>query len=157
MVVFLQSARSRKRTSAAMCNKDRNSESARVGLRRVRGLVGRYLMNEGWIVVNRGWFEMLESFNELTGYRPSLSTLRFEGGDLDWRLLHWGRRPCTRRHALKASLLAFVKMTRVLRRAGVIDGRRLTIRLRSEKDECRLYIQRSPAQFVPGLYLLGKR
>ena len=58
---------------------------------------------------------------------------------------------------MKASLLAFVKMTRVLRRAGVIDGRRLTIRLRSEKDECRLYIQRSPAQVVPGLYLLGKR
>ena len=42
---------------------------------------------------------------------------------------------------LKASLLAFDKMTRVLRQSVVIDSRLLTIRLRSEEDECRfLYI-----------------
>ena len=40
---------------------------------------------------NRGkpWsIEMLESLFALADYRPSLSTLTFEGGDLDWRLLH---------------------------------------------------------------------
>ena len=46
-------------------------------------------------------------FQELADYPLSLSTLTLEGGDLHWRLLHWGRR--------------------------------LTIRLRSEEDECRLY------------------
>ena len=31
---------------------------------------------------DRRWVEMLESFNELCDYPPSLSTLAFEGGDL---------------------------------------------------------------------------
>ena len=36
-----------------------------------------------------GWGHYkLESFNELTDYRPSLSTLTLEGGDLHRRLLH---------------------------------------------------------------------
>ena len=48
----------------------------------------RYLMTGDGIVANRGLIEMLESFNELADYRPSLSILRFEGGDLYWRLLH---------------------------------------------------------------------
>ena len=42
-------------------------------------------------VVNRGkpgLVEMLESLFALADYRPSLSTLTFEGGDLHWRLLH---------------------------------------------------------------------
>ena len=42
-------------------------------------------------VVNRGkpgLVEMLESLFALPDYRPSLSTLTFEGGDLHWRLLH---------------------------------------------------------------------
>ena len=37
------------------------------------------------------------------------------------------------------SLGIFVKMTRVLRQSVVIDSRLLTIRLRSEEDECRFY------------------
>ena len=42
----------------------------------------RHLMTGGGLVANRGWVEMLESFNELCDYPPSLSTLAFEGGDL---------------------------------------------------------------------------
>ena len=37
---------------------------------------------------------------------------------------------------MRASLLAFDKNTRVLRQSGVIDSRRLTIRLRSAEDKC---------------------
>ena len=48
----------------------------------------RYLMTGDGIVANRGLVEMLESLFALADYRPSLSTLRFEGGDLYWRLLH---------------------------------------------------------------------
>ena len=48
----------------------------------------RYLMTGGGIVANRGLVEMLESLFALANYRPSLSTLTFEGGDLHWRLLH---------------------------------------------------------------------
>ena len=40
----------------------------------------------------------------------------------------------------------FCEKTRVLWQSGVIDSRLLPIRLRSEEDECRLYILRSPAQ-----------
>ena len=32
--------------------------------------------------------DQLESLFALADYRPSLSTLTFEGGDLHWRLLH---------------------------------------------------------------------
>ena len=39
----------------------------------------------------------------LIDYWHSLSRETREGGDLHWRLRHWCRRPCTRRHALKAS------------------------------------------------------
>ena len=35
-----------------------------------------------------GEVEMLESLFALAAYRPSLSTLTLEGGDLYWRLLH---------------------------------------------------------------------
>ena len=48
----------------------------------------RYLMTGDGIVANRGLVEMLESLFALPDYRPSLSTLTFEGGDLHWRLLH---------------------------------------------------------------------
>ena len=48
----------------------------------------RYLMTGDGSVANRGLVEMLESLFALADYRPSLSTLTFEGGDLDWRLLH---------------------------------------------------------------------
>ena len=48
----------------------------------------RYLMTGGGIVANPGLVEMLESLFALADYRPSLSTLTFEGGDLHWRLLH---------------------------------------------------------------------
>ena len=48
----------------------------------------RHLMTGDGIVANRGLVEMLESLFALADYRPSLSTLTFEGGDLDWRLLH---------------------------------------------------------------------
>ena len=41
-----------------------------------------------WVRDKPGSIEMLESFNELCDYSPSLSTLTFEGGDLHWRLLH---------------------------------------------------------------------
>ena len=47
---------------------------------------------------------------------------------------------------LEGESLDFRRKARVSRRAGVIDGRLLSIRLRSEEDECRLYIQRSPAR-----------
>ena len=40
---------------------------------------------------------------------------------------------------LKGESLDFLRKARVSRRAGVIDGRLLTIRLRSEEDECRFY------------------
>ena len=42
----------------------------------------------GGIVANPGLVEMLESLFALADYRPSLSTLTFEGGDFHWRLLH---------------------------------------------------------------------
>ena len=48
----------------------------------------RYLMTGDGIVANRELVEMLESLFALANYRPSLSTLTFEGGDLHWRLLH---------------------------------------------------------------------
>ena len=48
----------------------------------------RYLMTGDGIVANRGLIETLESLFALADYRPSLSTLTFEGGDLHWRLLH---------------------------------------------------------------------
>ena len=48
----------------------------------------RHLMTGGGLVANRGWVEMLESLFALADYRPSLSTLTLEGGDLQWRLLH---------------------------------------------------------------------
>ena len=45
--------------------------------------------NDGVVNHDKPWsIEMLESFNELCDYSPSLSTLTFEGGDLHWRLLH---------------------------------------------------------------------
>ena len=48
----------------------------------------RYLMTGAGIMTNRWWVEMLESLFALADYRPSLSTLTSEGGDLYWRLLH---------------------------------------------------------------------
>ena len=48
----------------------------------------RYLMTADGIVANRGLIEMLGALVALADYRPSLSTLTFEGGDLYWRLLH---------------------------------------------------------------------
>ena len=45
-------------------------------------------MTGAGIMTNRWWVEMLESFNELTDYLLSLSTMTFEGGDLYWGLLH---------------------------------------------------------------------
>ena len=48
----------------------------------------RYLMTGDGIVANRGLIEMLGALVALADYRPSLSTLTFEGGDLHWLLLH---------------------------------------------------------------------
>ena len=48
----------------------------------------RYLMTGDGIVANRGLIEMLGALVALADYRPSLSTLTFEGVDLHWRLLH---------------------------------------------------------------------
>ena len=48
----------------------------------------RYLMTGDGIVANRGLIEMLGALVALADYRPSLSTLTFEGGDLPWRVLH---------------------------------------------------------------------
>ena len=48
----------------------------------------RYLMTGDGIVANRGLVELLGSLVALADYRPSLSTLTFEGGDFHWRLLH---------------------------------------------------------------------
>ena len=44
----------------------------------------RHLMTGGGLVANRGWVEKLGSLFALCDYRPTLSTLTFEGGDLDW-------------------------------------------------------------------------
>ena len=44
-------------------------------------------MTGGGLVANRGWVEKLESLFALADYRPSLSTLTLEGGDLLGRLL----------------------------------------------------------------------
>ena len=41
---------------------------------------------------------------------------------------------------LKGESLDFGRKARVSRRAGVIDGRLLSIRLQSKEDECRFYI-----------------
>ena len=38
----------------------------------------------------------------------------------------------------------------------LIDSRLLTIRLRSEEDECRFYIYNEARHSVPGLYPFGK-
>ena len=48
----------------------------------------RYLMTGDGIVANRGLIEMLGALVAPADYRPSLSTLTFEGGDLHWGLLH---------------------------------------------------------------------
>ena len=48
----------------------------------------RHLMTGGGLVANRGWVEKLGSLFALCDYRPTLSTLTFEDGDLHWRLLH---------------------------------------------------------------------
>ena len=57
---------------------------------------------------------------------------------------------------LNGESLDFRRKARVSRRAGVIDGRLLTIRLRSEEDECRFISTTMPGTIVPGLYLLDK-
>ena len=57
------------------------------------------------------------SFNALCDYRPTLSSRNVRGQ----RLALEGRRPCTGGPHLRASLLAFLQKTRVLRRSGVID------------------------------------
>ena len=51
---------------------------------------------------------------------------------------------------LEGESLDFRRKARVSRRAGVIDGRLLSIRLRSEEDECRFYLilERSPDRMV---------
>ena len=49
---------------------------------------GSDLMTGAGIMTNRWSIEILESLFALADYLPSLSTLRFEGGDLHWRLLH---------------------------------------------------------------------
>ena len=69
----------------------------------------RYLMIGGGLVANRGWVEKLGFLFALSDYRPSLNTLTFEGGDLSAVVASVSRRPCTRRHALKANLLTFVE------------------------------------------------
>ena len=57
---------------------------------------------------------------------------------------------------LKGESLDFCRKARVSLRAEVIDGRLLSIRLRSEEDECRFYIYNEAWHSVPGLYLLDK-
>ena len=57
---------------------------------------------------------------------------------------------------LNGESLDFRRKARVSRRAGVIDGRLLTIRLRSEEDESRFIYTTMPGTIVPGLYLLDK-
>ena len=57
---------------------------------------------------------------------------------------------------LKGESLDFRRKARVSRRAGVIDSRLLSIRLRSEEDECRFYIYNEARHSVPGLYILDK-
>ena len=51
---------------------------------------------------------------------------------------------------LEGESLDFRRKARVSRRAGVMDGRLLSIRLRSEEDECRFYLilERSPDRMV---------
>ena len=81
--------------------------------------------------------EMLESFNALSDYRPTLKQENVRGQRLALATMALMSLPLHRRHALKGESLDFRRKARVSRRAGVIDGRLLSIRLRSEEDECR--------------------
>ena len=56
---------------------------------------------------------------------------------------------------LEGESLDFRRKARVSRRAGVIDSRLLSIRLRSEEDECRFYIYKK-CLALPGTYLVVK-
>ena len=82
------------------CAEDEINESRFV--MRAQGFVGREsgrrlfskkidgsdLMTGAGIMTNRWSIEIQESLFALADYLPSLSILRFEGGDLYWRLLH---------------------------------------------------------------------
>ena len=90
---------------------------------------------------------MLESFNEQSDYRSTHKQENVRGRRLALETTALMSPPMHRRTAFNRQVSwLFREKTRVLRRSGVIDSRLLTIRLRSEEDECRLYIQRSPAQ-----------
>ena len=82
---------------------------------------------------------MLESFNELTDYQPSTKRIEVRGRRLAQATSALMSPPMHPEARLKGESLDFRRKARVSRRAGVIDGRLLSIRLRSEEDECRLY------------------
>ena len=80
---------------------------------------------------------MLESFNELSDYRPTLKQENVRGRRLALATTALRSPPMHPEARLEGESLDFRRKARVSRRAGVIDGRLLTIRLRSEEDECR--------------------
>ena len=80
---------------------------------------------------------MLESFNALSDYRPILKQENVRGRRLALATTAL-RSPTLHPEArLEGESLDFRRKARVSRRAGVIDSRLLSIRLRSEEDECR--------------------
>ena len=69
----------------------------------------RHLMTGGGLVANRGPIEMLESFNALSDYRPTLKQENVRGRRLALATTALRSPPLHRRHALKANLLTFVE------------------------------------------------
>ena len=80
---------------------------------------------------------MLESFNALSDYRPTLKLENVRGRRLALATTALMSLPMHPEARLKGESLDFRRKARVSRRAGVIDSRLLLIRLRSEEDECR--------------------
>ena len=80
---------------------------------------------------------MLESFNELSDYRPTLKQENVRGQRLALATMALMSLPLHPEARLEGESLDFRRKARVSRRAGVIDSRLLSIRLRSEEDECR--------------------
>ena len=107
-------------------------------------------------MTNRWWVEILESFFQRDMRLPTfIKNFDARGRRLALATTALMSPPMHPEARLEGESLDFHRKARVSRRAGVIDSRLLSIRLRSEEDECRLYIKRSPALCdVPGFKLV---
>ena len=91
---------------------------------------------------------MLESFNALSDYRPTLKQENVRGRRLALATTALRSPPMHPEARLKGESLDFRRKARVSRRAGVIDGCRLTVR---EVGKCR-FICVSDSQSSRGSY-----